>query len=138
MSQAIPFHHFESNEPKSNLKLYNSGVAVEGNCEELIPEYLNFVAGAIDCPDLPLNISREMLQQTKILKVIRMYMAVMELDGSYFPPRPFLLKMTNPDEVFSRGSNASHLPLKVDNRQITLHINSTSKPTSLSIITQRI
>lgn len=65
-----PLYDFYSDRNERGLQLYTKGVFILDKCKELIPEYLRFVKGLVDSADLPLNISREMLQEDRAIKKI--------------------------------------------------------------------
>ena len=69
----IPSHasfDYYSKEYEKGLQLYSNGVLIMEKCADLVPDYFSFVKGVVDSPDLTLNISRETLQQNRVLKTI--------------------------------------------------------------------
>jgi len=70
------YHHV----PNRGLRLYVRSVLIKEHCEELLPSYLRFVQGVVDSSDLPLNVSREMLQQDRHVKQIRKFLTKKVLD----------------------------------------------------------
>ena len=63
-------YDFYTKDYEKGLKLYSNGVLIMDKCKDLLPDYYSFVKGVVDTPDLSLNISREMLQQDRALKLI--------------------------------------------------------------------
>ena len=102
----IPSHPpFEMNKETNKFKLYVKRVYIMDNCKDLIPEWLSFIHGIVDTDDLPLNVSREILQHNRMIKVMKKKIILKTIE--------LLEEMSNNEEVYNGFYNNFSKNLKL-------------------------
>jgi len=102
----IPSHPpFEMNKETNKFKLYVKRVYIMDNCKDLIPEWLSFIHGIVDTDDLPLNVSREILQHNRMIKIMKKKIILKTIE--------LLEEMSSNEEVYNGFYNNFSKNLKL-------------------------
>lgn len=105
LPKAQPFDMFKQSKENKSIKLFVKRVFITDDCKELVPEWLSFIKGVVDSNDLPLNVSRELLQQTKTLRLIKKQVVKKAIE--------MITELADNEEKYNEFYNSFHKQIKL-------------------------